>query len=299
MGGVPGVPRVSKAGFEMRISYGGSGPPLIVIPGVQGRWEWMRPALAALQKRCTTISYSLTGDPAPAGADDPAKGFERHLEQLDNVFAQTRLARAAICGVSYGGFIALRYAATRPERVSALVLSSAPSPGWMPSEIQSAYIASPWRTTPKFIATSPLRIWPEITATFAAPRARIAFLARYALQVAAAPMIPALMARRVVEQQSIDFAPDCARVQAPTLIVTGEPQLDKIVPVESTRRYLSMIAGSRYVSIERTGHLGLVTRPEVFARIIGDFLEETQNLELRTQNADNDAQRSHFETAKA
>jgi 3-oxoadipate enol-lactonase len=286
----------------MRIFHGGSGPPLIVIPGVQGRWEWMRPALGALQKRCTTISYSLAGDPGPQ-AGDAATGFERYLEQLDDVFAQARLTRAAICGVSYGGFIALRYAATRPERVSALVLSSAPSPGWTPSEIQSAYIASPWRTTPKFIATSPLRIWPEIKATFATPRARIAFLAGYGLQVAAAPMIPALMARRVVEQQSIDFAPDCARVQSPTLIVTGEPQLDKIVPVESTRRYLSMIAGSRYVSIERTGHLGLVTRPEVFAAMVEEFLKETQNDEQRTtketQNTNYGApQRSDFQTVK-
>ena len=31
----------------------------MVIPGVQGRWEWMLPALRALAKRCRTISYSL------------------------------------------------------------------------------------------------------------------------------------------------------------------------------------------------------------------------------------------------
>ena len=30
----------------------GTGPPLIVIPGVQGRWEWMRPALRELRKHC-------------------------------------------------------------------------------------------------------------------------------------------------------------------------------------------------------------------------------------------------------
>ena len=40
----------------------GSGPPLIVVPGVQGRWEWMQPALIALSRSCRTISYSLCGD---------------------------------------------------------------------------------------------------------------------------------------------------------------------------------------------------------------------------------------------
>jgi len=257
----------------MRIFQGGSGPPLIVIPGVQGRWEWIRPALARLQTRCTTISYSLCGDLRAGRRYDASKGFDNYLEQLDEVFAQARLEQAAVCGISYGGFIALRYAATRPERVSALVIASSPSPGWAPSSIQSAYIASPWRTTPKFVATAPLRIWPEIRTAFETPRERIAFLARHGLRVAAAPMIPALMAARIVEQQAIDFAPDCARVQAPTLIVTGEAPLDQIVPVESTRRYLTMIRGARHALIERTGHLGLVTRPEAFAATVCEFIQ--------------------------
>jgi hypothetical protein len=34
----------------------GTGPPLIVIPGVQGRWECIRPALDHLRTRCRTIS---------------------------------------------------------------------------------------------------------------------------------------------------------------------------------------------------------------------------------------------------
>ena len=33
----------------------GSGPPVIVIPGVQGRWEWMEPALRVLSTTCRTI----------------------------------------------------------------------------------------------------------------------------------------------------------------------------------------------------------------------------------------------------
>ena len=40
----------------------GNGPAIVVIPGVQGRWEWMRPALEALSARCRTLSYSLCGD---------------------------------------------------------------------------------------------------------------------------------------------------------------------------------------------------------------------------------------------
>jgi 3-oxoadipate enol-lactonase len=250
----------------------GQGPPLIVVPGVQGRWEWVRPTLEQLQQRCRTIGYSLCGDFGSGCRYDRTLGFENYLRQLDEVFERANLERAAICGISYGGFVALRYAATRPERVSALIIASSPSPGWAPNPIQRAFISTPWRSTPEFIATSPLRMWPEIRAAFDRPLARLSFLARHGLRVAAAPMIPALMAGRIVEQQSIDFAPDTSRVRAPTLIVTGEAGLDRIVPVESTLRYLSMIPGARHAAIPRTGHLGLVTRPELFASVVCDFV---------------------------
>jgi pimeloyl-ACP methyl ester carboxylesterase len=89
-------------------------------------------------------------------------------------------------------------------------------------------------------------------------------------------MIPGLMAQRIVEQQSIDFAPDCAHVDAPTLVVTGDAGLDRIVPVETTMRYLEMIPGARHARIPGTGHLGLVTKPEVFAGVVGNFVGATQ-----------------------
>ena len=39
----------------------GSGPPVVVLPGVQGRWEWMRPAVGALAERCRVLTDSLPG----------------------------------------------------------------------------------------------------------------------------------------------------------------------------------------------------------------------------------------------
>ena len=85
-------------------------------------------------------------------------------------------------------------------------------------------------------------------------------------------MNPGLMAARIREQQAIDFLPDTKQVQSPSLIVTGDPGLDRIVPVEVTLRYLEMIPGAQHARIPRTGHLGLVTKPGLFARIVGDFV---------------------------
>jgi pimeloyl-ACP methyl ester carboxylesterase len=250
----------------------GSGPPLVIVPGVQGRWEWMRPALRELQKHVRTITYSLSGDVGSALRSKPTDGFDTYIRQLDGVFENCRLERAALCGVSYGGFIALRYAAQHPERVSALILTSAPAPGWVPNAQQQRYIARPWQSFPRFLVTAPERLWPEIQAGLETWRSRLAFTVSHAARVLAAPATPSLMAGRVTLQQQLDFEPDCARVVAPTLVITGEAGLDRIVPVEVTRRYETLIPGTRHVTLEHTGHLGMLMQPARFAEIVNEFV---------------------------
>jgi 3-oxoadipate enol-lactonase len=250
----------------------GTGTPLVVIPGIQGRWEWMKPTLQELQKRCRVVSYSLCGDAGSGMEFDPGLGFENFVRQLDRVFEQTGLERAALCGISYGGFIALRYAATRPDRVTSLVFASSPAPGWIPNERQQGYVQHPWRSTPAFVARAPFRLWPEIRAAYDTPGERMAFSVRHAARVVAAPIRPPVMAARVTVQQRTDFVPDCARVKVPTLIVTGEDGLDKVVPAEVTRRYQQLIPGAQYVQMERSGHIGMITHPVRFADIVTGFI---------------------------
>jgi pimeloyl-ACP methyl ester carboxylesterase len=250
----------------------GSGPPLIVIPGVQGRWEWMHPALRALERQCRTIAYTLSGDIGSARRLDPKLGFDNYMRQLDEVFDKTGVGRAALCGVSYGGFIALRYAATRPERVSAVIFTSSPAPGWTPSARQQRYVARPWLSAPAFVLASPFRVWPEICRALPGWRSRLGFSVRHGLRILAAPMIPSLMAERVRQEQSLDLRADCARLEAPVLIVTGEEGLDRVVPVHVTQTYRSLIPGARYEMMANTGHIGMLTQPERFAQIVGGFV---------------------------
>jgi pimeloyl-ACP methyl ester carboxylesterase len=250
----------------------GEGPPVIVIPGVQGRWEWMFPGLRALSGRCRAISYTLCGDFGSGTRFDRELGFDNFVRQLDGLFERTGLRKAAICGVSYGGFIALQYAALRPERVTSVIFISAPAPGWTPSERQARHIARPWLSTPVFLLAAPFRVWPEIRMAFDSFAAAARFAVRHGLRVLAAPVVPASMAAKVRLLQAIDFQPACARVTAPTLVVTGEDGMDTVVPTESTRRYLELIPGARFERLERSGHIGLISRPERFAEIVSGFV---------------------------
>ena len=249
----------------------GQGPPVVVVPGLQGRWEWAKPAMTELARTCRAISYSLSGDIGSGSRLRPDLGFENYTRQLDDVLERAGLRHAVICGVSFGGFVALRYAARHPERVSALILASAPGPGWRPSEQQAQWISRPWWSTPAFVATSPLRVWPEVSAALPQVGSRLSFLARQGVRCLTAPMIPSLMAARVRSAADIDFDDDCRHISSPTLVVSGEEPLDRVVPVRSTRKYAELSPRADYRVLPHTGHLAILTRPSQFAGLVSDF----------------------------
>lgn len=251
----------------------GSGPPVVLVPGVQGRWEWFRPALDGLAARCRVTSYSLCGDLGSGISRDLALGFDNDVQQLERI-VENIPGRVALCGVSYGGCVALRVAARRPGKISALVLVSSPAPSWRPNAVQQGYLRSPWLNAPRFVLSSPMRLWPELQASCGTTPRALAFITQYALRAALHPMLPGLMAERIRAQQQLDLSCDLAAVRVPTLVISGDPALDRVVPVENTREYVEKIPGAKYVMIERTGHIGLMTRPRAFARIVTDFVHE-------------------------
>src|SRR5882724_2638858 len=114
----------------MQIIDRGNGPALIVIPGVQGRWEYVEPAIAALSKHFRVITFALAGERASGLPFDERRGLDNYVDQIHAVLDDRGLEQAAICGISFGGLAALRFAASAPERTAALVLVSTPGPLW-------------------------------------------------------------------------------------------------------------------------------------------------------------------------
>ena len=250
----------------------GSGPPVVVLPGVQGRWEWMRPGIGALAERCRVVTDSLPGERGSLAALDAERGFDLHVAWVDALLDRAGLCRAVVCGVSYGGLVALRYAAVRPERTAGLVIVSSPSPAWRPSCRVDWYLAWPRLLFPVFALSSPRRLYPEIAAAFPDLPRRARFGSQHLYRVTRYPCTPVRMAGRVRLLAGADFAADCRRVAAPALVVTGDPGLDRVVPVESTRAYVGALGGgAAYARIPGTGHMGVMTRPERFRDLVGDF----------------------------
>lgn len=242
---------------------------LVLIPGIQGRWEWMQPAIDELAKEWRVIPCSLPGEPGAGGSMNGS--FDSFVGYVDSVLDAAAVERAVICGVSFGGLIALRYAARRPDRTEALILVSTPGPRWKLKPHLVRYMKWPTLSSPLFFAGAFGRFWPELRVTYPDMKARVRFCAAAMSRVLAAPAIPSRMSRRAQLAAPERFEDDCAGVTAPTLVITGERDLDRVVTCDETLDYVSLIEGARFQLLEHTGHLGIISAPDRFASIISRF----------------------------
>lgn len=254
----------------------GTRHPIVLVPGIQGRVEWMRPTIDALSAVGRVVSFSLAGEPGADRPFDRTVGFDEFLSQIDEVLDRSAIERATLCGVSFGGLIAMRYAARRPNRVESLILVSTPSPDWHMDNRIRRYCRRPRLSAPLFALEASLRFLREMTATFDTRNDRVRWIARHARTVLSAPMSPVRAAQRAMLADAEDFVTDCHQVRCPTLVVTGDPRLDRVVPIVQTLRYAGLIEGARVARLDQTGHLGTVTRPERFAEVVRGFLEANE-----------------------
>ena len=260
---------------DFRIVERGSGPPLVLIPGIQGRWEYSTATVDALSRHFRVVTFSLCDerrDRTDADSSDRTI-MDVFADQVERAMDRAGLDRAAIVGVSFGGLVALRFAATRPSRVSALVMVSAPGPQWRLRPRHERYARLPWIFGPLFVIESPWRLRHEVVAAVPDRRARFALTCRQAVIILRAPISLARLAPRARSIGAYDRTADCARVHVPALVVQGEPALDHVTGSGGTADYARLIPGARLVTIARTGHLGSITRADDCARTIASFIE--------------------------
>jgi 3-oxoadipate enol-lactonase len=249
--------------------------PIVIIPGIQGRWEWMRPAIDALRAEGDVRTFSLNDED---GTGDP---FEQWMSMIQRHVDQSPTGQVVLIGVSFGGLVAVRYAARYPDRVAALLLVSTPSPGHRLSELDQSMVRKPLSKLPVFAMRAVQRLAPEIMAAKDTWIDRLRFTASYGWQVIRRPAAPTKMARWVRAWQAVDIISECERITAPTHLITGEPRLDRVVPVQSTLHYLTLIPGSTFSRLARTGHIGLVSRPRDFSTLVHEFLHAADDPRAR------------------
>jgi pimeloyl-ACP methyl ester carboxylesterase len=251
----------------------GSGAPLVLVPSIHGRWEYSRAIVESLARFYRVITFSLCDERTGRSGQQPIDVF---ADQVESALDRLGLARAAIVGVSFGGLVALRFAATRPHRTVALAMVSAPGPRWHLLPRHDLYTRVPWLFAPVFVVESPFRLGHEVLVALPGWRERGKHLAELMRTIVTAPVSFSRMAARARLIASYDRVADCARVTAPTLIVHGDDVLDHVTGSGGTAEYEQLIAGARLVRMPRTGHLGSVTHPDECADLVHRFLVDAK-----------------------
>ncbi|MFT5889493.1 MAG: pimeloyl-ACP methyl ester carboxylesterase [Zhongshania sp.] len=97
-------------------------PPLILVHGARDHcrnWDWVA---RELRKDWHVIALDLRGHGDSAWSPDGYYSYDAYLCDLDQLIQQKNLGPATIIAHSMGGTVAVRYAATFPEKVKKMVL---------------------------------------------------------------------------------------------------------------------------------------------------------------------------------
>lgn len=99
-----------------------SAPPLVLLHGAGTNSAIWAPDTVEYTRRYRVYAADLPGEPGKSTPNRPAWDGPAYAEWLANVFDALKIERAALLGVSQGGWTALKFAVRWPERVEKLAL---------------------------------------------------------------------------------------------------------------------------------------------------------------------------------
>ena len=254
----------------------GSGPlDLVYVPGWVSHVDlaWAEPTLARFLTRLASFSRLITFDKRGTGLSDRVPqeelpSLEARMDDLRAVMDAAGSERAAIFGFSEGGNLSTTFAATYPERTSALIMFGtfakrirSPDYPWAPTveQRQQDYedIAREWAD-----GMSLDRYVPSMLGDVAFTRRLSAYF-----RSAASPGAAAALLRMNSE---IDTRQVLPAIHVPTLVMhrTG----DRSVHVEEGRWMAGQIPGARFIELPGDDHMPWVGDQDAILDEVQEFL---------------------------
>jgi pimeloyl-ACP methyl ester carboxylesterase len=263
----------------VRIWYrdtGGTGVPVVLLHATTGSsrvWEYQFPAFT--ENGFRVIAYDRRGfgrsviDPAGAqpgtGADD-----------LQSLMNHLGIDRFHLVGTAGGGFVALDYALSFPERLRSLVVAS--SIGGVQDE-EFLALSRRMRPSPQFEALPPeiREVGPSYRAANPEGTQRWVELER----VSRPPGVPNVVASLVAPPGPLAPAQTMRNrvtfsvlegIKVPTLLLTGDADL--FAPPFVLRLLAARIKNAESVILPEAGHSAYWEQPDVFNRAVLGFIRK-------------------------
>jgi pimeloyl-ACP methyl ester carboxylesterase len=256
------VGTVRVAGLDVAYDRAGAGPVLVLVHGGAGDAREWRPQMIDLAEDFTVIAWDEPG--AGRSSDVPADfglaGYATALAAL----VETVGAPAHVCGISWGGTVALELIRRRPELVATLVLADTYA-GWkgsLPEDEVRARVAAVERMLDA-PADKPAATLPGLFAG-EPPRDVVELLDAVAADVR--PQSVRVALRAMVDADLRDVLPQIA---VPTLLVWGERDVRS--PLSVAHAFARAVPHAELVVIPGAGHMTNLERPDEFNAAVRDF----------------------------
>jgi class 3 adenylate cyclase/alpha-beta hydrolase superfamily lysophospholipase len=253
----------------------GTGPrDILIVPGFISHLEqaWEDPSYRRFLQRLASFSRLIRFDKQGTGLSDRIAGIPTLEERMDDVRAvldATRSESAALFGISEGGPMSILFAATYPERTSALILYGSIARGaWAPDYPWGVKLDEAWEDW--------LEGWrkgwggPYAIDTWAPSVAHDAqfrqWWAKY-LRLGASPSAVISIFRMNAALDVRDILPT---LHVPTLVLHRSG--DRPIDVEEGRYLAQHIQGAKFVELTGEDHLWWIGDSESIVNEIQEFL---------------------------
>ena len=250
---VPETRYAKKDGVYIAYQVVGEGDLDLLLVGswfshVEARWDM--PDIAHYLRRLASFSRLISFDKQGMGLSDPIAldrlpTLEEWMDDVRAVLDAVGYPQVAVMGANEGSAMAALFAATYPERVTALVLSGAatgraawaPDHPWGLTDVEREalvhLIETGWGTNQMYAVVNP---------SIADDQNALEAYARF-FRLVASPGVAAAVTRMLLELDIRDVLP---AISAPTLVVhRGNP----LHPAEAGRDVARRIPGAKFVEV--------------------------------------------------
>lgn len=256
---------------HITVNYNDEGPEnapvMIFIHGFPFSKEMWNKQMAALREKYRVISYDIRGHGNSwSGTDDFT--IELFVKDLLSLMDALEIEKAALCGLSMGGYIALKAMENHPYRFESLILCDTSCKADSPEAKEKRMKAIDGilkNGVEQFAADSLKNFFAK--ESFITKKEVITEVREIMVNTSEKSIIKTLLAL----SKRKETCPTLWKIKVPVLILVGEE--DKITPPEAAQFMHEEINGSVMSVIENAGHLSNLENPDQFNEQLKRFLD--------------------------
>jgi pimeloyl-ACP methyl ester carboxylesterase len=212
-------------------------PALVLLHGYMATSVMWAPNIADFSKDYRVYAIDIMGQPSKSVPAAPIRAATDYVDWLAATLDGLGLGRVSLLGMSFGGWIALTYAAAAPERVRSLALLS--PGGFLPMVKQFSVRGLLMVVVPTRFTVNSFMRWAGIAGTDAAPLLELMYLGVKHFRMREET-------RRADREAASAFADeDLGRLQMPVLLLFGDGEViyDPAKALDRARRLIPHLEG--------------------------------------------------------